>query len=263
MDRLRRLETFARAGWFARGVVYLLLAYLAFATGTRDEGTVGVLRYVQTMPAGGILLTLLAVGLCFYGIYRLHCALFDGEGKGGDAKALAIRTGYAGSALAHLALAWLALKLLNGRSQEGGETEKGVARFILELPFGGTLLGILGAAFLLAALHQARKAWTASFMADIDPRAPSWVCPVGQAGTAARAVVFAIVGYSLLSAGWFAQAHHVKGLDDALSALRGQPLIYAFVILGLAMFGLLSLVETRWRRIRNEDVVARFKAAIR
>lgn len=263
IDRLRRLETFARAGWFARGVVYALLAYLAFATSARDEGTLGVLRHVQTMPAGGVLLPLLAIGLCFYGIYRLHCALFDGEGKGSDAKGVAIRIGYAGSALAHFAFAWLALKLLSGRSQQDGETEQGMARFVLDLPYGGTLLGLLGAAFLLAALHELRKAWNASFMSGIDPRAPAWVKPVGQAGTAARALVFLVVGYSLVRAAWMAQASEVKGLDDALTALRGEPLVYGLVILGLLLFGIFSFVEARWRRIGNEDLIARLKAAAR
>lgn len=263
MNKLRQLETFARAGWFARGVVYTLLGYLAIATGSRNEGAVGVLQHVREMPAGKTLLVLLAIGLAFYGAYRLYGAGMDSEGHGHDPKGIAVRVGHSASGAAHFFLAWVALKILSGKASASGDTEESAARVILDLPLGGTLLGAVGLAFLAAAFHQVKKAWGAKFMASISPQAPNWVKPVGQAGIAARAAVFAIIGYSLIRAGWLANANEAKGLDGALSALRGEPLVYALVALGLFMFGIFSFVEARWRRIRNEDVVARLKAAAR
>ena len=98
IDRMTKLQTFARAGWFARGVVYCLLGVLALSgTGASDASPQGVFRSVQDMPGGPWLLGLLALGLALYGAYRLYSAALDSEGKGDDTKGAAIRVGYAAS----------------------------------------------------------------------------------------------------------------------------------------------------------------------
>ncbi|WP_432770799.1 MAG: DUF1206 domain-containing protein [Sphingopyxis sp.] len=265
MNRLRRLETFARAGWCARGVVYCLLAYFALTSAKATEASPqGVFRSVRDMPGGAFLLILLAAGLALYGAYRLYGAALDSEGKGSEAKGIAIRIGYAASGIAHFVLAWAAARLASGQTaSEGGEQEQAAAGMLLDLPLGATLLGLVGVAFLAAAVHQATKAWTTEFMQGVAADAPSWVAPVGRAGLAARAVVFAVIGYSLVRAGWFGSAEEVKGLGDALSSLTEQPTLYTLVAVGLFLFGVHSFVEARWRRIRDEDVVARLQAAAR
>ncbi len=74
-------------------------------------------------------------------------------------------------------------------------------------------------------------------------------------------MVFAVIGVSLVRAGWFGAAGEVKGLGDALSSLTDNPTLYWLVAAGLFLFGVHSFVEARWRRIRDEDVVARFRSA--
>lgn len=265
MIRLRRLETFARAGWCARGVVYCLLAYFAL-TGARasDASPQGVFRSVRDMPGGPFLLGILATGLALYGAYRFYGAVLDSDGKGDDAKGLAIRIGYVASGVAHFILAWAAVRLASGHAPgPDGQREQAAAGMLLDLPLGGTLLGTIGLCFIAAAVHQAGKAWTTEFMKGVAADAPAWVVPVGRAGLAARAVVFAVIGVSLIRAGWFGSAGEVKGLGDALSALTEHAELYLLVAVGLFLFGVHSFVEARWRRIRDEDVVARLKAAAR
>lgn len=265
MNRLRRLETFARAGWCARGFVYCLLAYFALTgAGASDATPQGVFRSVREAAGGTFLLALLAIGLAFYGTYRLYGAALDSEGKGDSAKGIAVRIGYAASGVAHFILAWAAIRLASGDTAGGdGEREQAAAGMLLDLPLGGTILGAIGLCFLAAAVHQAIKAWTTEFMDGVAAQAPAWVVPVGRAGLAARAVVFAIIGASLVRAGWFGSAGEVKGLGDALSALTEHRGLYLLVAGGLFLFGVHSFVEARWRRIRDEDVVARLKAAAR
>ena len=265
MNRLRRLETFARTGWFARGVVYCLLAYFALAgSGVSDPSPQGVFRSVRDMPAGTVLLALLAFGLALYGAYRVYGAALDSEGKGDEAKGIAIRIGYAASGVAHFLLAWAALRLAAGQPDgDGGEREKAAAGMLLDVPLGDAILGLVGAGFLAAAAQQAIKAWTTEFVKDLAPGAPSWTVTVGRAGLAARAVVFAVIGISLIRAGWFGAAGEVKGLGDALSSLTENPTLYWLVTAGLFLFGIHSFVEARWRRIRDEDVIARLKSAAR
>ncbi|WP_337180293.1 DUF1206 domain-containing protein [Sphingopyxis granuli] len=263
MNRLRRLETFARTGWFARGVVYCLLAYIAITgSGASDPSPQGVFRSLRDMPAGTLLLALLGIGLALYGAYRLFGAALDSEGKGSEPKGIAIRIGYAASGIAHFLLAWAALRLATGGREEEGR-EQAAAGMLLDLPLGGALLGLVGAAFLAAAAHQAIKAWTTEFARDLSPQAPRWAVPVGRAGLSARAVVFFVIGGSLVRAGWFGAAAEVKGLGDALSSLTDNPTLYLLVAAGLFLFGVHSFVEARWRRIRDEDVIARIVAARR
>lgn len=265
MDTIRRLETFARAGWCARGVVYCLLAYFALnGAGGSAASPQGVFKSIETMPGGGVLLIVLAAGLALYGAYRLYGALLDSEGKGNGAKGLGIRIGYAASGLAHFVLAWAATRLAAGDATGGdGAQEQAAAGMLLDVPLGGTLLGGVGLCFVAAAAHQAFKAWTTQFMQGVSPDAPAWVVPVGRAGLAARAVVFVVIGYSLVQAGWFGSADEVKGIGDALSALNDHPELYLLVAAGLFLFGVHSFVEARWRRIRDEDVISRIKLAAR
>ncbi|HET6527019.1 DUF1206 domain-containing protein [Sphingopyxis sp.] len=133
---------------------------------------------------------------------------------------------------------------------------------LLDMPLGDVLLGLIGASFLAAA-QQAIKAWATEFARDLDPAAPAWAVPVGRAGLTARAVVFAVIGVSLVRAGWFGAAGEVKGLGDALSALTENPALYLLVAAGLFLFGVHSFVEARWRWLRDEDVIVRIMSARR
>jgi hypothetical protein len=265
MNRFRRLETFARTGWFARGVVYCLLAFIALSgSGASDPSPQGVFRSLSEMPAGPILLFLLALGLALYGAYRIYGAVLDSENKGKDAKGLLTRTGHAASGIAHFLLAWAALRLAFGNANAGkGGREKEAAGMLLDVPLGDVLLGLIGAGFLAAAAQQAIKAWTSEFAKDLAPEAPAWAVPVGRAGLAARSVVFAVIGFSLVRGGWFGAAGEVKGLGDALSSLTDNPALYLLVAAGLFLFGVHSFVEARWRRIRDEDMIARLASARR
>ncbi|MEG4930216.1 DUF1206 domain-containing protein [Microcoleus sp. F10-B2] len=259
---LRRLETVARAGWLARGIVYCLLAYLAFtAAGSSQASPQGVFQTVRASSGGAAILTLLAVGLGFYGVYRLYSAAFDIESKGDNLKGSAIRTGYAASGLAHFILAYSAARLAMDPSEAtDGAQEESAGRMLLDLPLGDAVLSIIGLAFLAAAAHQMAKAWKTDFVNELSPSAPFWAKPVGQIGLFARGVVFSVIGFSLIRAGWFQSADHVKGLGDALSSLHQHPQIYAFVALGLFMFGIHSVLDALWRDIRDEDMVDRLRA---
>lgn len=263
IDKLRRLDTFARTGWFARGVVYCLLALIALTGANASEASPeGVFRAVYNMPGGPVLLVLLAVGVALYGAYRLYGAALDSEGQGDSAKGIAIRIGYAGSGIAHFALAYVAVRLAVYRVDGDSDMEQAAAGMMLNLPLGGSVLGAVGLCFLAAGAHQAIKAWRADFTKDYALSAPDWVVPVGQVGLAARAVVFSVIGLSLLQAGWSGSAGAVKGLGDALSSLNEHPDAYLVVAAGLFLFGIQSFFDARWRHILDEDMIARLKASV-
>lgn len=264
VDRVARVENFARAGYAARGVVYILLGYFALTTaGGGNGGTTGVLRQIQEMPLGTILLVLVGLGLAGWGLYRLYGAAVDIQGKGSDAKGLGTRGGHALSGIAHLVLCFVALRLAfgdGGGGGTGGGAQKAQAAATAEqLPMGDTLIVLIGIGFGLAALQQLVKAATASFMELLDPRAPDLTEWIGRAGYAARAVVFAALAWQILQVALGGGSAREAGIGGALNALRETGWLYMLVAIGLILFGIFSLVMARYRRIRDENVIRRLK----
>ncbi|RYE99761.1 MAG: DUF1206 domain-containing protein, partial [Oxalobacteraceae bacterium] len=72
-----RLTTLTRIGFATRGILYLVIAFLIIRVG-RAEDPAGALEYVGD-GAGHVLLSIMAVGLCGYGLWRLADAAFDIE----------------------------------------------------------------------------------------------------------------------------------------------------------------------------------------
>jgi len=210
-----------------------------------------------------VLLVLLGIGLAGYGLFRLYGAALDVENSRSGIAAKGRRVGHVASGLAHLALAVTAvqLALLNGGGSDGAQQE--AAGTLLALPLGAVLLTVIGIGFLCAAVEQAAKAITARFMAKLAANTPTPAKWLGRAGYAARAVVFAVIGWSVIDAGLDSDSGDVQGLGGALEALAQAGFVYTLVAIGLILFGLFSLIMARYRQIRDEDVIARLKYGAR
>ena len=82
--------------------------------------------------------------------------------------------------------------------------------------------------------------------------------PAGQIGYAARALVIAMVGYFIVQAGLHGE--RLRSFGDALAMLRdGQDTLFKLIAGGLILFGLVSLVMAKYRRVADDDVVDRVK----
>jgi hypothetical protein len=261
MNASARLTTLTRLGFAARGLLYLVVAWLILRTG-RTEDVSGALSYLGE-GGGRILLFVVAAGLVGYGLWRLSDAVLNIERHESDAKGLGKRAGSAASGIIHLFLAWQAVRLIRGTGAGGGSgggAEQGAAT-ALSLP-GGTLLLLLGGLVLLGVgIFQLIKAAKGSFLKTLDNRVANeaWVKWSGRLGYAARGVVFLLSGYFLIRAGLAAQASEAGGMEEALSWLTSPWDV--IVALGLAGFGLFSLVEARYRVIRDVPVDAAMSKA--
>ncbi|MBI1401607.1 MAG: DUF1206 domain-containing protein [Porphyrobacter sp.] len=250
-----KFETLVRVGYFSRAVLYIVLGVIALTSAGRiGEGTQGIFRAVEELPAGTLLLWVLVVGLAAYGLFRLASPLFDIEHEGSDAKGWGKRIGHAGSAIAHFALAWTAFKFATGSPSGGGNGASQAAAGVLSVQFGGLVIGILGLAFFLAAAAQAEKAISGKFMRRIAPNAPDATRWLGGAGYLSRAVVFVVIGWSLVEAGFLSQgASNVKTLGEAVAVLAGTGWVFTLIAIGLILFGLFSLILARYRIIPDID----------
>ncbi|MFA9199688.1 MAG: DUF1206 domain-containing protein [Cypionkella sp.] len=252
VDKSEKFSWLVRLGYAARGVVYLLLGYLALSTaGKAKDGQNAVFDLLQEVPLGSLMLYLVALGLLAYAAFKLIDAATDVENHGDDAGGRAKRIGSGASGIAHLVLAYTAYQFASGDKQQAGGQAGGeqAASSVLTWEAGALVLGVVGLGFLIGAAMQAKSAWDAGFMKRVGGGAPSFVRPIGRAGHAARAVVFALIGWSLVRGAWLSQSSEVKGLGDALVALSGMGLLYTLVAVGLILFGLFSLVVARYRII--------------
>jgi uncharacterized protein DUF1206 len=249
------IEPIARVGFTARGAVYIMIGILAAraAAGqgrTTDAG--GAVRAIGRLEESGVLLVALALGLAAYAVWRFAQALSDLDGKGGGVKGLTVRTGYAASGLIHLGLALTA----GGFARRSGSMRDWVARSLAE-PWGAWAVGLVGAAVIGAGVYQFHKAWTAHFEDNLRKRrmslaAQRWSRGIGRFGLGARGVTFLIIGWFLVRAALRLNAREVRDLGGALRTLQAQEFgawLLGIVALGLVSYGLLSLVDARYRRI--------------
>ena len=259
----RKLTPLARLGFVARGIVYILVGWFAIdaaRSGRRPIDNQAALGSLDDTSAGSALLLLMAAGLLGYALWRLAEAWYDPEGRGVSFKGGLERAGFALSGLAHVALAYYAVRLAlrpgggGGGSAPGDANARDWSAWLLEQPAGPLLVGAVGAVFVLAALAQAHKAYTGHFLRHLEGNvpAPRQIRLIGGIGYGARAIAFSLVGWFFLRAGLQSDAAEAGGLGQALRHLQGQehgPALLAVVAAGFILFGLFSLVEGRYRRI--------------
>jgi hypothetical protein len=256
VDKSEKFNWLVRVGYFSRAVLYFVLGLLALTSaGAVSQGTDGIFKAVENFPAGTALLWVLVVGMTAYALFRFASPLFDIENSGSDTKGWGKRLGHAGSGIAHLVLAWTAYKVATGSpSGGGGGGANDAAAGVLSVEFGGIVLGLLGIAFFLAAVAQADKAISGKFMNRISPSAPDATRLLGGAGFAARGVVYVVIGWSLIQAGFLSSgASNVKTLGAAVASLAGTGWLFTLVAAGLLLFGVFSLILARYRIIPEID----------
>jgi hypothetical protein len=255
MARLASLESFARAGYLSRGIVYLLLGYFALTT-TRHEGTNSILERLHAVPAGDALLLIVAIGLFGYGLFRTIAGIVDLDDAGGSAVGVITRIGLVVSGLAHWLLCYVALHVAVIGDAGSSQQEEQAARTAFEYPGGAFLVGLVGLLVIVTGAGQLVSAWRGQFMDLLDVKTPRITRFVGAAGYAARGAVFVVVGWQVLSLaiGWGGRQ---LGMDSALRLIAQREWIFPFIAAGLVMFGIFSLIVAWYIRVRNEDVKRR------
>lgn len=260
------VERLARFGYAAKGVVYfivgLLAAQAAFTTGGKITDTSGALSTIVTQPFGKFLLAIVAVGLIGYALWRFVQIFFDPDhaGEKMDAKQIGHRLGYALSALSYTGLALTAVKLIMGTAtSQGDSTRDWTAKFMAQ-PFGRWLVGLAGLAVIGVGISYLYEAYKAKFQRyfkreQMSQNERKWAKLVGQVGSAARGIVFGIIGLFLLLAAVRENANEARGLSGALTALAQQPFgpwLLGGVSIGLIAYSIYSLMQARYRRLGVE-----------
>lgn len=256
--RASRLVHFARLGYGARGVVYIIVGLLAVwgaLFGVADAtDTEGALQALKRQPFGLVMLLIVAAGLACFVAWRLIQSLSDADDHGADLKGLVIRGALLVSAITYATLAFFAFTLILGVGSSSGGGYNRATAWLMQQPFGRYLVGAVGLAVLGTGLAHFWKAFSGRFKKRLDASdaAMKVIAPISAVGLAARGIVFGIVGGFLLLAAVRIDPSQARGLNSAMSWLKDQPygvLLFIVVAAGLAAFGAYSLIEARWRHI--------------
>jgi hypothetical protein len=250
----------ARLGYAAKGVVYLLVGWIAATAAWHGGDTADsedALAFLLAKPFGRPLLAIVALGLVGYSLWRVVQAVADPEHEGRDVKGLARRGYMLISALIHGALVLAALRLIGGGDGRDGDAARDGTARLMAAPMGRVLVALVGVLVLAAAMQQWITAWRRGYrrrlrLAELAPQVRRWVDPVARLGLVARGIVFAIVGGFLLTAAAHARPEEARGLGAALATLQRQPggaWLLAVVAVGLIAYGVYQLVEARFRAI--------------
>jgi hypothetical protein len=257
------MAALARWGLAARGLVYLLIGWLAIqiALGhaNHQANQRGAFAELASQPLGTVLLWMLAIGLTGYALWRLAEAAFgsasEGRKTGARLKSLVRGIVYAGFAAS--AFAFLAGN--PGKSQK--QKQQSVTAEVLHHSFGQVLVGLAGAVAVAVGIAFVVEGVKRKFLRELQLDRVSGatrtaVIRLGMAGTIARGVVFGIAGILIIDAAITFDPKKSSGLDGALRTLAqngwGAALLW-LLALGLLAFGLYGFAVAKWGKVRPGD----------
>ena len=262
------METLMRLGYVVRGLVYGVIGVLAFqvalGVGGALDDTQGAIVALGKTPLGGAVLYGILVGLIGYALWGVIRAVFDPLHKGTDPKGIVERVGYAVSGLSYMLLAFATYGLITGGASaarngaQAAQTQQTTAS-ILSKSWGPWVVGIAAVILIGVGLSQVFQGLRPDFERQFQPYALSssqrkWIDRLGRFGTAARGVVFTLVGMFLFLAAYHHDPSQAKGIDGVLTALLHQPYgawLLGVVALGLVAFGIYSAMSGIWLRFKR------------
>jgi len=255
----RPMGWLARIGLAARGLVYVMVGWLAVLVGLGGRANIdqrGALTEVLAQPFGAAMLWLLTIGFAAYALWRLSEAAFGatGEGRKAGPRLRSLARG-----VAYLSLAFTARSLQQGASGTQAGQQGNLAGTVMQHTGGRWIVGIVGIVVLVIGLAMVREGWSTTFLRAFESLTPGLreaVIWLGRTGTIARGVVFAVSGLLVVVAAWTVDPAKAGGVDQAFRTLLQQPFGTVLVVLlgaGLILFGIYGLAEALWRRVTDGD----------
>ena len=156
----RGFEVLARAGFVARAAIYaiigILAVELAIGVGGRTTNQKGALQLIAAQPFGQVLLTLVAIALAGYSLWRLSHALLGHGPESSDSTF--DRVAALGSGIVYAAICALAVEILVGSGGGSSSNTQKTTAGVLGWPAGTWIVGIAGVVLLGVGLYQGYRA---------------------------------------------------------------------------------------------------------
>ena len=255
----RAMEWLARFGLAVRGIVYLVIGWLAvqIARGrhSQEANQRGALATVAHQPAGRVLLWLLGFGFAAYALWRLSEAAF---GTASEGRKAGPRLQSLVRAIIYATFAVTTFAFIAGnshqtqRQQQVTETAK-----LMKHDVGRWLVGAIGLVVVIIGLGMVVEGLRQKFqkqlrMGELHGMGRTAVVALGTIGTTARGIVFAVAGGLVVEAAVNYEPQKSTGLDGALRTLADQaygPWILGALAIGLIAFGVYGLAAARFAKV--------------
>ena len=249
----------ARAGLAARGVLYILIGWVAILvafgqTSGNQANQQGALQLLAKQSYGLVSLWLLGIGFAGYALWRFSEAAFGvtGEGNGAGPRLKSLVRG-----VVYAFFAYLTFQIIAGTASNQSKKQQDLTAKVMHHTGGQLLVGIVGAVIVIIGVALVLEGWRRKFLkhlqtSQMSPQTRRIVERLGMIGTMARGVVFALAGILVIDAAITYKPAKAGGIDTALLSLRNQPFGQVLLILaalGLIIFGIYGLCEARWRKV--------------
>jgi hypothetical protein len=257
------MEVLTRLGYGVRGVIYIVMGILAVQVALGKGGALAspqdAIAAIGKQPAGMILLWVVLIGILAYSVWGLVRAIWDPLHKGSDTKGILTRIGYLASAVGYAFLAYTTYGFINGASQSASGSPAKLLASVMAMPMGRWAIALVGLIVVVVGLYQIMLGIKAGFEKqfqtyDLTPKEAKLATDVGRFGTAARGVVFALVGGLIFLAAYNSNPSQPVGMDAALATLLHQPYgiwLLGIIAVGLVAFGFYSLLGAIWFRFKR------------
>ena len=219
------MERLMRLGYAVKGFLYVAIGIIAIAgalgKSTTPADQIGAIVAFSKLPYASVVMWILLIGLVSYSLWGVVRAVFDPLRKGSDLKGLLARGGFLLSAITYALLVVPTYHLINGaRGGTGSSSSVKMVSTVMNMPMGRWLIGATGLAVIAAGVYQVFMAIKMNFDTFYKPYELSSeqfkaAKQMGRFGTAARGIVFAIVGFFLVLAAYQANPGHARGFDGA------------------------------------------------
>jgi hypothetical protein len=254
------LEQLTRAGLIGYGVIHLLFAWLilqiAFDGSSTDGDQSGALHNLAEKPFGTFLIIAIVVGLVAMTIWQLLEAAVGHRAERGRHR-LYERIVSVGRAAFYLYFCWTGVKVIRGKKASSADTQQkasedlmasGGGRFTVAL--AGVAIAAIGIGLVIYGVQKKFEKHLKLSRMSAQMRRLSG--RLGVAGYAAKGGAYAVAGLLFIVAAVQYDPDKARGLDATLNALAEQsygPWLLALTALGIAAYGLFSIVQSRYRKV--------------
>lgn len=246
------LETLARLGFGAYGVVYLVLAWLTvqllLAHRSRSVSRQGALHTVAQQPLGTAVLWVASVGFMALVVWQACNVVAGDRDKDGAALVAArVMSGFRGVVFATLTVT--TAKVALGR-HSSGHTQSWTAR-LMGLPLGPALVAAVGVGIVVYAGYSAFRGITDRWRKELEyggrgsAIGPA-ITVLARVGYVGRGVAFGVIGALFVWAAATHDPHRSAGLDGSLEQAREAPfgvVLLVVIALGFTGYGAFNLAK--------------------
>jgi hypothetical protein len=254
-----------RVGDAARGYLFFVLGLLTLQmalgkiSGTADYQ--GAIAATAANPLGKFLLIIVLIGLVFYVLWALACALLDLLHVGHDVKGLFKRAVLLANAVIYGLLVPMLVTYISSGSATTGSQNFSITKLattIFLLSGGKWLIAIIGVALIIAGLFTAYSGLGHDFDKEarsysLSPDQVTWIKRIGRFGTVAYGSVIVIIGVLFFAAFTNADPYKATGIDGALLSLIKLPFgrwLLGLIAVGLVSYGIYLTMRALWFRTR-------------